>query len=1132
MKRLYLIIYMCSLACSLSAQESDSLLTVLRNIEQSQSEYTIDIISDGLEELKAPTTKADGLDAVKAVMRACKRLPVKVKVHGKHIYVQHEGVKVERQLKLQGVVQDIRAHKDLIGATVVLMRSDSTVIEQKEAYQKWYAEGYSGETSEFSFTVPAKPAKYLFRISLMGYQTTYVEYAINKVGRREYERGLPPFYLAPQASTMKEVTITASKVKFYYKGDTIIYNADAFILAEGSMLDALIRQLPGVEMKSDGRIYHEGKFVDDLLLNGKEFFRNDRKLMLENLPAYTVKDIAIYDKQTAENEWLGIKDEHTQRHVIDVRLKKEYMVGWIVNVEAGGGLRDNQAQPALNAKPSTLNSPYLARLFAMRHSDFSRIAIVANANNLDDDSKPGEGDNWQRGKTNDLRRTERADIGGFVSDRNKRWEFSGNVSVNHQRTEGASRTVRQNYLSTGDTYDYNFTSRTGEDLRLGGWLSFYRNFKNVRWHIDPSLNYHHFNNSSDLASATFNAPVADVSRQLLNDLFSPNASRINLRDTLVNRILRQGSGRGHTWDGTFHTGATIKIPHTNENLRLGAGINLIGSEERMFDKQEVRIADHKDSPPALPVREGAVTFEGRHLSSSLIHSAPSLAGRAGGESSSSSFHHLRDNNPTRDGKAYFNLGYNIPLGEGWRAIHATYSFEHLWQHHRSTLYLLEEQDPLLTFQDPPLTLPVREGVECSDRQSSSSTKVTTPSLIGRVRGGSAEAITLLPSLTDYYQVMDRANSFDSHSRENSHRLDINLGYKFNKARYGQIWTLLNGNITLHQQHLDYQRGSIDTTLCRTAVSITMDDNTYLDFKNGQIGMTMGIRQTLPELEHRIDLRDDTDPMNVRLGNTRLHPSVTPDFGVSGSYRFKRGYHYMEWHQQRTFNAIAMGYTYDTRTGARTYRPENVNGNYTTDAGYTFHCALDSAKKLNLDLPFHVTHSQNVDLVGTTTNDAAMSSNPQRSKVKRLAISLLPSFKADIGRHHFELVCQPVWERLSSDRPDFQDFNAFTCRTSLSAILKLPWKLDLSTDLNLYTRTGYADAALNTNDFVWNARLSRPFFKGKFLVLIDGFDILGQLSNVTRTMNAQGRTETYTNVMPRYVLLHAVWRFNKQPKKKD
>ncbi|MBR3067176.1 MAG: outer membrane beta-barrel protein [Prevotella sp.] len=1085
--------------------QSSSLLAVLQHIRQSQTDYAIDIAADGLEEL---TTKAKvgGLDAVTAVRQACKGLPVKVKVLGKRIYVQHEGVKVVRKLKLQGVVQDIRAHKDLLGATVVLMRPDSTVIEQKEAYQKYYAEGFSWETSEFSFSVPARPAKYLFRISHMGFQTTYVEYAINKVGRREYERGLPPFYLAPQASTMKEVTITASKVKFYYKGDTIIYNADAFILAEGSMLDALIRQLPGVEMKSDGRIYHEGKFVDDLLLNGKEFFRNDRKLMLENLPAYTVKDIAVYDKQTAENEWLGIKDEHSQRHVIDVRLKKEYMVGWLVNVEAGGGLRDNQAQPALNAKSSTFNSPYLARLFAMRHSDFSRIAIVANANNLDDDSKPGESDNWQRGKTNDLRRTERADIGGFVSDRNQRWEVSGNVSVNHQRTEGASRTVRQNYLSSGDTYDHSFTSRTGEDLRMGGWLSFYRNFKNVRWHIDPSLNYHHFNNSSDLASATFNAPVADVSRQLLNDLFSHNAARISLRDTLINRILRQGSGRGHTWDGTFHTGATIKIPHTNENLRLGAGINLIGSEERMFDKQEVRIADpqdsqdSQDSPPALPNREGAVTFEDEGTLPST-HSTP-LPTREGQGGGSSSFHHYRDNHPTRDGKAYFNLGYNIPLGEGWRSIHATYSFEHLWQHHRSTLYLLEEA---------PYNPPVGDE-QAGDLQ-------TPPA--GGLQGP-------LPSLTDYYQVMDRANSFDSHSHENRHKLDINLGYKFNKASYGQIWTLLNGNITLHQQHLDYQRGSIDTTLCRTAVSITMDDNTYLDFKNGQIGMTMGIRQTLPELEHRIDLRDDTDPMNVRLGNTRLHPSVTPDFGASFALRSKQGFQRWEWHHVQTFNAVAMGYTYDTRTGARTYRPENVNGNYTSDGGYTFHHNFGTAQKVSIDLPLHLTLIQSVDITGG-----------ERSTVHRLNLSFSPSVKADIGKQHFEFTCQPAWDRLTSDRSSPPqggdggglDFSAFTCRTSLSAILKLPWKLDLSTDLNLYTRTGYADAALNTSDFVWNARLSRPFFKGKFLVLIDGFDILGQLSNVTRVMNAQGRTETYTNVMPRYVLLHAVWRFNKQPKKR-
>ena len=328
MKRLLLLVIIQLAAYTLFAQTATPLISALKTIERSQSEYTINIESNGLDSLYT-AEKTDGLHTINAVRKVCKGLPVKVKVHGKRIYVQHERGKAVRKLTLKGEVQDIRAHKPLIGATVALLSADSTVIAQKEARQHWYAEGFDWETSEFSFDVPAMPAKYIFRISHVGFKTTYVDYKLERIGRREHERGLPPFYLAPQSTVLQEVVVTASKVKFYYRGDTLIYNADAFILAEGSMLDALIGQLPGVELKRDGRIYHNGKFVDDLLLNGKQFFSHDRKLMLENLPAYTVKDIAIYNKQTDENEWLGIKDEHSQRYVIDVRLKKEYMIGWI-----------------------------------------------------------------------------------------------------------------------------------------------------------------------------------------------------------------------------------------------------------------------------------------------------------------------------------------------------------------------------------------------------------------------------------------------------------------------------------------------------------------------------------------------------------------------------------------------------------------------------------------------------------------------------------------------------------------------------------------------------------------------------------------------------------------------------------
>ena len=1048
MKRRIIIIALFWIAQIVVAQDVIPLISALKAIEQSQSDYTINIESNGLDSLYT-AEMIDGLNAVNAVREVCKGLPVKVKVHGKRIYVQYERGKTVRRLMLKGEVQDIRAHKPLIGANVVLLSADSTVIAQKEARQHWYAEGFDWETSEFSYEVPAMPAKYIFRISHVGFKTTYVDYKLDRIGRREHERVLPPFYLAPQTTVLQEVVVTASKVKFYYRGDTLIYNADAFILAEGSMLDALIGQLPGVELKRDGRIYHNGKFVDDLLLNGKQFFSHDRKLMLENLPAYTVKDIAIYNKQTDENEWLGIKDERSQRYVIDVRLKKEYMIGWIANAEVGGGT----------------DSRYLGRLFALRHSDFSQVGIIANANNLDDDSRPSESDSWQRSASNNLRRTERADIYFNVSDRNKRWEFHADAAVNHQHTEGETRTVRQNYLPTGDTYDHSFSSRRNDDLRLTTYQDFYRNHKNVRWHISPNLKYHRFDHSSDLASATFNAPVADVSRQLLDQLYSPTSSRLNLRDTLVNRILRQGLGNGHSLEGTFGGGATIKIPHSNENLRLGAYITYNDRNEHLFNRQTVDYAATSLQPP---------TYN----------------------------HQYTDNHPDRSMSSSLTVGYNIPLGKGWRSISTTYEFAHDWRHRRSSLYLLDRLD----------------------RQPGS--------------------IDELPSVSEYEQVMDSHNSFDSRSTEDRHKLDINLGYKFDKKSYGQIWTLLDGNISLRSQHLDYQRGRIDTTLHRTAFTIDMGCWTYLDLKGGhQINLTLGVEEKLPELEQRIDLRDDTDPMNIRLGNTRLHKSVTPHIGTYFAYRGKRSFHRWEWSYEPTYNAVAMGYVYDPLTGVRTYRPENVDGNWTTDGGYTFNCDLDTARKLNLVIPFKFTFSQNVDLVGVAplsspegdTNVLKSNEAPSgavggaTSIVRRLALSLSPTFKADIGRHHLELTCQPTWERLTGTRPDFQDFHAFTCRTSLAAILKLPWKLDLSTDLGLYTRTGYADENLNTSDLVWNARLSRPFFKGNFLVVVDGFDLLGQLSNVTRTLNAQGRTETYTNVMPSYALVHIIYRLNKRPK---
>lgn len=105
--------------------------------------------------------------------------------------------------------------------------------------------------------------------------------------------------------SLGEVEVMASKIKMVMRGDTLVYNADAFELANGSMLDALVRQLPGVELKG-GRIYVNGEFVDNLIVNGRDFFRGNPKIALDNLPAYMVNKIKVYRRESDSDIALGI----------------------------------------------------------------------------------------------------------------------------------------------------------------------------------------------------------------------------------------------------------------------------------------------------------------------------------------------------------------------------------------------------------------------------------------------------------------------------------------------------------------------------------------------------------------------------------------------------------------------------------------------------------------------------------------------------------------------------------------------------------------------------------------------------------------------------------------------------------
>ena len=121
---------------------------------------------------------------------------------------------------------------------------------------------------------------------------------------------------------------------------------------------------------------------------------------------------------------------------------------------------------------------------------------------------------------------------------------------------------------------------------------------------------------------------------------------------------------------------------------------------------------------------------------------------------------------------------------------------------------------------------------------------------------------------------------------------------------------------------------------------------------------------------------------------------------------------------------------------------------------------------------------------------------------------------------------------ASKREGFRNIVAESYKAGFCALLALPWHLQLSTDLTMVARRGYQSHQMNTTDWVWNAELTRSFVKGHLMAKLQGFDILRQLSTTSYAVNAQGRTETWHNSIPRYAMLSLSWRFNVNPKKKN
>ncbi len=231
------------------------------------------------------------------------------------------------------------------------------------------------------------------------------------------------------------------------------------------------------------------------------------------------------------------------------------------------------------------------------------------------------------------------------------------------------------------------------------------------------------------------------------------------------------------------------------------------------------------------------------------------------------------------------------------------------------------------------------------------------------------------------------------------------------------------------------------------------------------------------------------------------------------------------------NQVASTTTYDRSTGVTTYMPRNISGNWQMELAANYGRGLDKDNRLTVTDRLSGSYDHNVDYI-TDDDGTSDVTEPARSVVHNTNVTnQLRLEYRDTKELYVALEGNLTWKTQNSSRDNFTRLSAVDFSYGITSHGPIIWGFNYDTSLRVYSRRGYNDSQMNDNHVIWNLNISRSFLKGKPLTLqLQVIDILGEMSNTNTTINTQGRTETWYNSIPRYALLHVIYKFNTMKKK--
>lgn len=367
-----------------------------------------------------------------------------------------------------------------------------------------------------------------------------------------------------------------------------------------------------------------------------------------------------------------------------------------------------------------------------------------------------------------------------------------------------------------------------------------------------------------------------------------------------------------------------------------------------------------------------------------------------------------------------------------------------------------------------------------------------------------------------------SHAVDSLSKNAEYRYynhDASVGLRFIRPKYQ-----LNVGMSFQPQNstLSYKKGDymIDTT--RTVFNFAPNMDLRFRFsKVSQLRFTYQGRSNQPTMENLLPITDNSNPLNIRMGNPGLKPSFAHTMRLFyNTYNAEKQRGIMtHFSFTATQNSISNSTRYNEETGGLITRPENINGNWNAFGMFGFNTALKN-KKYTINTFTNVNYQNNVAFL---YNQDTKNNDRNTSTGLTLGERVTGSYRNDWFEFSLNGSINYTAER-NKLRPE-NNQEPYTYSYGASTNITMPWKMTLATNIANQSRRGYRDSSMNRDELIWNAQLAQSLLKGAATVSFEVYDILRQQSNISRSLSADMRSVSEYNGINSYCMVHFIYRLN-------